>query len=53
MDTEIISKVEISPSAVAVGALPDGIPAEMATVLAARGRAVFQENDVILERLLT
>jgi uncharacterized protein (TIGR02679 family) len=53
MDTEVVSKAMICPSAVSLGALPDGTPAELAAVLAAHGQAIYQENDVILDRLLT
>jgi hypothetical protein len=37
---------------VPLGALPAGIPSELATTLATHGRAIYQENDAILERLL-
>ena len=53
MDKEVIAKAELCPSAVPIGALPDGIPSELAAALSAHGRAVYQENDVILETLLT
>jgi uncharacterized protein (TIGR02679 family) len=52
MDNEVVTKAGPSPSAVSLGALPDGIPTELATVLARHGRAVYQENDVVLETLL-
>jgi hypothetical protein len=52
MDNEVVAKAGPCPSAVSLGALPDGIPTELAAVLAKHDRAVYQENDVVLETLL-
>lgn len=52
MDADVVAKAGSCPSAVPLGALPTGIPAELASVLTAHGRAVYQEHDAVLRALL-
>jgi hypothetical protein len=52
MGEDVVAMVGPRPSAVPLGNLPDGIPAEVAAKLSAHGRAVYQEHDVIVKSLL-
>ena len=53
MDAEVVRRAGHSPSQVALGALPSRLPPELAAALTETGRAIFQENDVVLDSLLT
>jgi hypothetical protein len=53
MNEDVIAKAGSHPSAVPIGTLPDGIPAELAAALSTHGRAVYQEHDAVLQALLT
>jgi uncharacterized protein (TIGR02679 family) len=52
MDAVTVAKAGTYPSAIPLGKLPDETPGELAAALAEHGRAVYQENDVILNLLL-
>jgi uncharacterized protein (TIGR02679 family) len=52
MDAVTVAGAGAHPSAVPLGKLPDGTPSELADALAEHGRAVYQENDAILNLLL-
>ncbi len=53
MDTEVVRRAGHSPSKVSLGTLPGTLPPELAAALTETGRTVFQENDVVLDSLLT
>lgn len=53
MDTEVVRRAGDSPSKVSLGTLPSTLPPELVAALMETGRAVFQENDVVLGSLLT
>lgn len=52
MDKDVVVQAGASPSTVPLGALPDGIPTDLAATLAEHGRAVYQEHDAVLQKLL-
>lgn len=52
MGEDVVARAGSCPSSVPLGALPDGIPAELAAMLSAHGRAVYQEHDAVLQALL-
>lgn len=52
MDEDVVVQAGASPSTVPLGALPDGIPTDLAATLAEHGRAVYQEHDAVLQKLL-
>jgi len=52
MDADIVRRAGRHASATPLGPLPDGVSPGLASALAVTRRAVFQENDVVLDRLL-
>jgi uncharacterized protein (TIGR02679 family) len=52
MGEDVIAAAGASPSAVPLGALPEGTPTELAALLSTHGRAVYQEHDAVLRALL-
>lgn len=53
MDAVTVAKARAQRSAIPLGKLPDGTPSDLATALAEHGTAVYQENDAILNSLLS
>lgn len=53
MDADVVAKAGPCPSTAPLGALPTGIPVELATALTTHGLAVYQEHDAVLQALLT
>jgi uncharacterized protein (TIGR02679 family) len=53
MDEHIVASAGPNSSSVALGTLPDMVPAGLKEVLATHRRAVYQENDVVLNALLS
>ncbi|MEU0541211.1 TIGR02679 domain-containing protein [Nocardia sp. NPDC005978] len=53
MNEEVVRQAGSCPSTVSLNALPPLLPTELAVALTETGRAVFQENDAVLQALLT
>ncbi|MFJ7212884.1 DUF2399 domain-containing protein [Amycolatopsis sp. NPDC098790] len=52
MDHATVTEANAAPSAVPLGPLPEETPPELVAALTDRGRAVYQEHDVLLNVLL-
>jgi uncharacterized protein (TIGR02679 family) len=53
MNECVVANAGSCPSDMPLGVLPAGVPAELSALLSAHGRAVYQENDAVLQVLLT
>ncbi|WP_218021633.1 TIGR02679 domain-containing protein [Nocardia acidivorans] len=51
MNEEVVRQARSQPSTVPLSALPPTLPAELAGALMESGRAIFQENNVVLKTL--
>ncbi|SDW30596.1 TIGR02679 family protein [Amycolatopsis xylanica] len=52
MDEDVVLQAGPCSSAVPLGVLPAELPFELSAALSAGGKAIYQENDVILEKIL-